>query len=121
MYKLVWFDYFLYIFFYFFISAVYRFALDGEQRRQGKISDKTHVGYPKFFEINRSFERLCRFCDEYSSLIPLTFVLAFYVSHVISRWWEQWNAIPWPDSIAFKVNAYVRGDVRGDFPQNLLA
>lgn len=57
----------------------------------------------------RDFERLCRFCDAYSSLIPLTFVLAFYVGHVLSRWWEQWSAIPWPDSVAFKVNAYVRG------------
>ena len=29
------------------------------------------------------------FCEDYSSLIPLTFVLAFYVSHVVSRYWDQ--------------------------------
>ncbi len=60
--------------------------------------------------MHRQFEQLSRFFDDYSSLIPLTFVLAFYVSHVISRWWDQWNSIPWPDAIAFKVNAYVNGD-----------
>ena len=52
---------------------------------------------------------MCRFCEDYSSLIPLTFVLAFYVSHVVSRWWAQWNAIPWPDSLAFKINVYCHG------------
>ena len=30
------------------------------------------------------------FCDRHSSLIPISFVLAFYVSHVVSRWWAQW-------------------------------
>ena len=49
------------------------------------------------------------FCENHSSLIPLTFVLAFYVSHVVSRWWAQWNAIPWPDGLAFKINCYCSG------------
>ncbi len=55
---------------------------------------------------------MCTFCEQHSSLIPLTFVLAFYVSHVVSRWWAQWNAIPWPDGLAFKVNTYCPGMVR---------
>jgi hypothetical protein len=29
--------------------------------------------------------------------IPLSFILGFYVSQVISRWWDQWRAIAWPD------------------------
>lgn len=49
------------------------------------------------------------FCEHHSSLIPLTFVLAFYVSHVVSRWWAQWNAIPWPDGLASKINCYCSG------------
>jgi hypothetical protein len=49
------------------------------------------------------------FCEQHSSLIPLTFVLAFYVNHVVSRWWAQWNVIPWPDGLAFKINSYCGG------------
>lgn len=51
------------------------------------------------------------FCEQHSNLIPLTFVLAFYVSVVVSRWWDQWNALSWPDNVAFKVNMYCRGIV----------
>lgn len=61
--------------------------------------------------IVRTFEEVSRFCEDHSPLIPLTFVLAFYVSHVVSRWWAQWNAIPWPDGLAFKINSYCHGEV----------
>ena len=39
--------------------------------------------------------------------IPITFVLAFYMNHVVSRWWETWKLIPWPDSIALKLNTFL--------------
>ena len=42
----------------------------------------------------------------FSARIPLTFVLAFYMNHVVSRWWETWKLIPWPDSIALKLNTF---------------
>jgi hypothetical protein len=29
--------------------------------------------------------------------IPLSFILGFYVSQVVSRWWDQWGVIAWPD------------------------
>ena len=57
----------------------------------------------------RQFEEAAMFCERHSSLIPISFVLAFYVSHVVSRWWAQWNAIPWPDGLAFKINSYCSG------------
>ena len=38
--------------------------------------------------------------------IPLTFVLAFYMNHIVQRWWETWKMIPWPDSIALKLNTF---------------
>ena len=37
--------------------------------------------------------------------LPLTFLLGFYVSLVVKRWWEQYNKLPWPDNIA----SYLRG------------
>ncbi len=46
----------------------------------------------------KSFESLALYCNNYADLIPVTFVLGFYVSLVIQRWWEQFNSMPWPDS-----------------------
>ena len=45
-------------------------------------------------------------------MIPLTFVLAFYMNHVVQRWWETWKMIPWPFSIAIKVNTFLPGKVK---------
>ena len=32
--------------------------------------------------------------------MPLTFLLGFYVSLVVKRWWEQYVKLPWPDEVA---------------------
>ena len=39
---------------------------------------------------------------QYSSVagLPITFLLGFYVSLVVKRWWEQYSKLPWPDTIA---------------------
>lgn len=37
------------------------------------------------------------YCREFTSLIPITFVMGFYVWIVVDRWWKQYMAIPWPD------------------------
>ena len=64
--------------------------------------------------IFRIFEMVARYCEAYNSLIPVAFVLGFYVSIVISRWWEQFNKIPWPDRMALFVMSTVSGqDERG--------
>ena len=31
------------------------------------------------------------FCKKYSDLIPINFILAFFVAQVVNRWWSQWN------------------------------
>ena len=38
--------------------------------------------------ISRLFEKIVQHCRTYSDLIPLSFVLGFYVSLVVKRWWE---------------------------------
>lgn len=45
----------------------------------------------------REFEEVVIYCDNLIKLIPLSFVLGFYVSYVAQRWWKQYKAIPWPD------------------------
>ena len=42
-------------------------------------------------------------------MIPLSFVLGFYVSYVASRWWQQFLAIPWPDKSFHTIALYIPG------------
>ena len=46
------------------------------------------------FLFFRLFESVVRYFDAFLTLIPLSFVLGFYVSFVASRWWQQFLAIP---------------------------
>ena len=42
-----------------------------------------------------------------SAGVPITFLLGFYVSLMVRRWWEQYSRIPWPDSIALHLRGLV--------------
>jgi len=55
------------------------------------------------------FESVVKYFDAFINLIPLSFVLGFYVSYVASRWWQQFLAIPWPDKLFHSVACYVEG------------
>lgn len=90
IYKLVWLDLALFLFVYYALSFLYRFILNEDQKKE--------------------FEAVAAYCKEYSDLIPLSFVLGFYVSIVMTRWWNQYTAIPWPDSIAVFVSATIHGN-----------
>ena len=50
-----------------------------------------------------------KYFDAFLNLIPLSFVLGFYVSYVASRWWQQFLAIPWPDKLFHSVACFVEG------------
>ena len=49
------------------------------------------------FFFSRVFERVVLYCETFTNLIPLSFVLGFYVAIVVTRWWNQFLSIPWPD------------------------
>ncbi|KAL0102089.1 hypothetical protein PUN28_018558 [Cardiocondyla obscurior] len=94
IYKLVWLDLTVFLSIYYILSGIYRLLLNESQKR--------------------IFESVVAYCNDYSDLIPLSFVLGFYVSIVMTRWWSQYMAIPWPDSIAVFVSATIHGnDERG--------
>lgn len=55
-----------------------------------------------------------RYCKTYRQSIQLVFTLKSYIGIVMNRWNSQFANIPWPDSIAMMVVAYVTGsDDRG--------
>ncbi|CAL4065754.1 unnamed protein product, partial [Meganyctiphanes norvegica] len=89
VYKLIWVDLLAYCILYGIISATYRFGLDADQRT--------------------TFEKLSTQLEYLSSFIPISFLLGFYVSIVVTRWWNQYLSIPWPDSLALHVTAGIHG------------
>ena len=77
LYKLIYRELFLFLTLFAALSAIYRYLLNSKQKKE--------------------FEQIVIYCDNFINLIPLSFVLGFYVSYVAQRWWQQYQAIPWPD------------------------
>lgn len=61
-----------------------------------------------FFRI---FEKVRLYFGQQGESIPMSFVLGFYVSLIVKRWWEQYRLLPWPDSLALFVSAAIPGVV----------
>ncbi|XP_063219310.1 uncharacterized protein LOC134529312 isoform X2 [Bacillus rossius redtenbacheri] len=90
LYKLIYRELLLFVASFGLLSALYRLAFTEPQKRL--------------------FEKAVMYCDTFINLIPLSFVLGFYVSYVASRWWQQYMAIPWPDKIMHSIALYVNGN-----------
>ncbi|KAM9244503.1 bestrophin-2a [Dugong dugon] len=94
IYKLLWRELLCFLGLYMALSAAYRFVLSEGQKRY--------------------FEKLVIYCDQYASLIPVSFVLGFYVTLVVHRWWNQYLCMPLPDALMCAVVGTVHGrDERG--------
>ncbi|XP_013981555.2 bestrophin-1 [Salmo salar] len=89
IYKLLWRELIIFTTLYYSFSIIYRFVLNEGQKRL--------------------FEKLAIYCDRYAELIPVSFVLGFYVTLVVSRWWGQFESVPWPDRLGALVGAHIRG------------
>ncbi|MFT7806967.1 bestrophin-2-like [Arapaima gigas] len=89
IYKLLYRELLIFTGLYFSLSIIYRFLLNDGQKRL--------------------FEKLALYCNRYAELIPVSFVLGFYVTLVVSRWWGQFESVPWPDRLAALVGGHVRG------------
>ncbi|KAK6047117.1 bestrophin-3 domain protein [Cooperia oncophora] len=72
--------------------------------------------------MKRSFESLAVYCRDFTSVVPITFVMGFYVTFIVGRWWQQYVNIPWPDKVCIQISAYVQGgDVRGRMIRRAMA
>ncbi|XP_027749078.1 bestrophin-3 isoform X4 [Empidonax traillii] len=89
IYKLLYREFIVFATLYTAISVLYRFFLTGSQKR--------------------FFEKLSIYCDRYAEQIPVTFVLGFYVTLVVNRWWNQFVNLPWPDRLMFLISSCVQG------------
>lgn len=89
VYKLVYKELLCFIIGYIAVRIMYQYALDTGHKR--------------------TFELLTLYCAEYIDLIPLAFVLGFYVTFVVQRWWTQFISIPFPDKIMNTIVTYIDG------------
>ena len=90
LYKLIYRELLLFLILFGALSAIYRRLLTSTQKKE--------------------FEQIVIYCDNFINLIPLSFVLGFYVSYVAHRWWQQYQAIPWPDKVMHLIALYVTGN-----------
>ena len=95
VFKLVYKELLAYICVYLVINLTYRLVL--VKNSHCDVELQSCVRWKQYRE---TFESLRGYCHENVKSIPLIFVLGFYVSLVVSRWWEQYNLLPWPDSFA---------------------
>jgi len=91
LYKTISHSLIIYLVLYFVISFIYRFGLS-----QNELA-KT------------AFERLAVSFETMKGMIPLVFLLGFYVSQVVTDWWKQLTYIAWVDNVAMYVAAYLPG------------
>ncbi|MED6255174.1 Bestrophin-3 [Ataeniobius toweri] len=89
IYKLLYREFTLFALLYTILSLVYRLVLSEKQKRL--------------------FEKLSIYCDRYAEQIPVTFVLGFYVTLVVNRWWNQFVNLPWTDRLMFLISSCVQG------------
>ncbi|XP_054481019.1 bestrophin-3-like [Anoplopoma fimbria] len=89
IYKLLYREFIVFVVLYTLLSLVYRLVLYDKQKRL--------------------FEKLSIYCDKYAEQIPVTFVLGFYVTLVVNRWWNQFVNLPWPDRLMFLISSCVQG------------
>ena len=95
VFKLMGHTFVTWLFFYSVLSCTYRNVLIPHE-------DKRH---------RQMFELLCVYANRFLNLIPITFLVGFYVSQVVSRWWDQFMSLPWPDYLALKLVNFVPGHV----------
>ncbi|XP_007943202.1 bestrophin-1 [Orycteropus afer afer] len=89
IYKLLYGEFFIFLLCYYTIRLIYRLALTSEQKLM--------------------FEKVALYCDHSIQLIPISFVLGFYVTLVVTRWWNQYESLPWPDRLMNLVSSVVEG------------
>nr|XP_056717629.1 bestrophin-2 [Euleptes europaea] len=94
IYKLLYKEFLAFFVVYVALSVTYRYVLSEDQKRY--------------------FEKVVIYCDNYANLIPVSFVLGFYVTLVVNRWWSQYTCMPMPDPLMCVISGTVQGgDDRG--------
>uniref|UniRef100_A0A8C0AQ05 Bestrophin homolog n=1 Tax=Buteo japonicus TaxID=224669 RepID=A0A8C0AQ05_9AVES len=94
IYKLLYKEFIIFVVLYALLSLIYRRLLTEEQKRL--------------------YTKVAQYCNRSTDLIPMSFVLGFYVTLIVNRWWAQYTSIPLPDQLMCVISSNVHGkDERG--------
>lgn len=75
VFKLIYIDVIAFLSLYAAVSCIYRFALSTESQRL--------------------FERLILFINSFQTMIPVAFILGFYIDLIFNRFWTTFMTVPW--------------------------
>uniref|UniRef100_A0A8C3K3V6 Bestrophin homolog n=1 Tax=Calidris pygmaea TaxID=425635 RepID=A0A8C3K3V6_9CHAR len=89
IYKLLYKEFIVFVVLYTVLSLVYRRLLTEEQKR--------------------FYTKVAQYCNRSTDLIPISFVLGFYVTLIVNRWWAQYTSIPLPDQLMCVISSNVHG------------
>uniref|UniRef100_A0A914WQ31 Bestrophin homolog n=1 Tax=Plectus sambesii TaxID=2011161 RepID=A0A914WQ31_9BILA len=91
LWKVIWAELVLWLLIYTLVSLMYRLLLNCDQREQ--------------------FENFVKFWSQYTgeSFVPLTFILGFFVSLVVDRWWSMYQCMGSTETVATLVASYIEG------------
>ncbi|XP_037033410.1 bestrophin-3-like [Bradysia coprophila] len=88
VYKLVWIELVAFLLLYYAVNLTCRFTLTTKHTKE------------RFYEWQK-------YLSSTSESIPISFVLGFYVSLVVDRWWKQFQLLPFPDTMALYISAAI--------------
>ena len=96
---------FLYLVLYYIIKAG-RLALEDEDRYS--IMSKLNISISNMF-YRATIDNLIHYFRKNLSTMgkEMTFLLGFYVSNIVKRWWDTYKSLPWPDSLVAISHALV--------------
>lgn len=55
------------------------------------------------------FEAVVKYCKQYVNSFPISFVLGFFVSTIMTRWWNQYQTIPSSTALSIYVSSSLHG------------
>ncbi|VDO07103.1 unnamed protein product [Rodentolepis nana] len=87
LYKLVWVDLLGYLSIHYVLQLIYWVALNSSQRTL--------------------FNIVVDYCEKIRGQVPVSFLLGFFVSGVIGRWFDTYMYIPWLNDISYQVASAV--------------
>ncbi|CAH8669187.1 unnamed protein product [Schistosoma rodhaini] len=90
IFKLIYIDVIVFMALYALITCVYRFALSAEWQR--------------------TFEDIIIFTRSFQGLIPVSFILGFYIDNVFTRFWRLFMTIPWVLKFAISISGHLSGN-----------
>lgn len=90
IFQLIWLDLLAYFGTYAIINVFYRFVMSNAQQKD--------------------FEEFVMYVRIQAQYVPLSFLLGFFVSHVLSKWWDVVCTVPWMATPAFIIPSYITTD-----------